>query len=79
MASPSRRVGSPEPAMLLSPETKSISPSEGMSNGSHASWVGERWTRLFEGRKFDSVSSLSGRSVWTCVSAYDVRPFVAVY
>jgi hypothetical protein len=49
--------------MLLRPEIKSTSPSEGMSKGSHASCVGERWTRLLEGKKLDSVSSLSGRSV----------------
>lgn len=62
-ARPSRSVGSPEPAMLFKPEMKSTSPSVGVSNGSQASCVGETWTRLLMGRKFDSVSSLSGRSV----------------
>ena len=70
-ARPSRSVGSPEPAILLRPETKSILPSVGVSKGSHASCVGETWTRLLTGRKFDSVSSLSGRSVCKYMSAYE--------
>lgn len=49
--------------MVLRPEMKSTSPSVGMSKGSQASWVGETWTLGFMGRKFDSVSGLSGRSV----------------
>jgi hypothetical protein len=68
-ARPSRRVGSPEPAIVLRPEMKSTSPSLGMSKGSQASCVGETWTRLFAGRKLDSVSSLSGKSVCEHVSA----------
>jgi hypothetical protein len=59
--------------MLLRPETKSILPSVGVSKGSHASCVGETWTRLLMGRKFDSVSSLSGRSVCKHMSAYETN------
>ena len=63
-ARPSLRVGSPEPAIVLRPEMKSTFPPVGMSKGSQANCVGDTWTRLFKGRKFDSVSSLSGKSVW---------------
>ena len=64
MARPSRSVGSPEPAMVLRPEMKSTSPSRGISKGSQASWVGERWTRGLMGRKLLSVSLLSGSSAY---------------
>ena len=41
MASPSRRVGSPLPAIVFSPSTKStFSEAGGRSKGCHASWVG---------------------------------------
>ena len=66
MARPSRSVGSPDPAMVLRPATKSTLPWVGISKGSQASCVGETWTRGLTGRKQDSVSVLSGSSV--CVA-----------
>lgn len=60
---PSRRVGSPDPAIVFRPEMKSTPPSVGISNGSHASCVGDTWTLGLLGMKFDSMSLLSGRSV----------------
>lgn len=63
MAKPSRSVGSPEPAIVFNPETKSTSSLSGISKGCHASWVGDMWMRGFKGRKFASVSLLSGSSV----------------
>ena len=55
MASPSRRVGSPLPAIVFSPSTKStLSEAGGRSNGCHANWVGLVWTLGLSGRKQDS-------------------------
>ena len=55
MASPSRSVGSPLPAIVFSPSTKStFSEARGRSKGCHASWVGLVWTFKLSGRKQDS-------------------------
>ena len=63
VAIPSLNVGSPEPAIVLIPSTKSTDPDVGMSKGVHASCVGETCTFLLIGKKQDSISSLSGRSL----------------
>jgi hypothetical protein len=52
---------------------KSILPSAGTSNGCQASCVGEIWTFGFTGRKFDSMSGLSGISVYNVVRTLKVR------
>lgn len=55
IARPSRSVGSPFPANVFRPSTKSTrSSSEGISMGCHASWVGLTWTLGFNGEKLDS-------------------------
>ena len=54
-ASPSRRVGSPLPATVFNPSTKStLSEARGRSKGCHASWVGLVYTLELSGRKQDS-------------------------
>ena len=70
---PSRRVGSPDPAMVFRPATKSTSLPAGISKGSHASCVGETWTLLLLGRKFDSVSGFVGRSLCSLSGLYHVE------
>jgi len=55
IARPSRKVGSPLPAMVFNPSIKSTSLEEsGMSRGCQASWVGEVCTLGLIGRKLDS-------------------------
>ena len=59
MASPSRREGSPLPAIVFSPSTKStLSEGGGRSKGCHANWVGLIWTLELSGRKQDSSLDL---------------------